>query len=323
MSKAKKISIIIAGIMVGLGLLVMLCAAVVINFDFSRLSTVKTERVSYSIEEDFDSIHIDCMESDIRFVKSDSDECIIECVQDENVSHQAEVKDGTLNISRIDERESWEYFVIMFHFEETGVTVHLPEDEYEKLWVKTLSGDVTVPEYFTFSDAEIHCTSGDVVFLAEVSGNITAESVSGDIALMNPDAENISVKSTSGDAEVSSVKAKDKLIIETVSGDIDVIDAEAGNISASCSSGDAEFSDVVADGKFSAESVSGDVELNRCDAGSFWIKSTSGDVSGVLLSEKMFSVHTTSGNVNVPDDSGTEKCEITTTSGDVKIRIDK
>ncbi len=323
MSNGKKTAIIIACVMTGVGVLILLAAVIGINFDFTRLSTVKTERVSYTIEEDFDSIHIDCMESDVRFIKSDSGECIVECIQEENISHKAEVMDGTLNITRIDEREGHEYFVIMFNFEETGVTVHLPEDEYEKLWVKTLSGDVTVPEGLTFTEAEVYCTSGDVVFHADASGNVTAESVSGDIALMNPNAENISVKSTSGDVEVSLVKAKEKLNIETVSGDIDVTRTEAGNISAGCSSGDMEFSDVTSSGEFSAKSVSGDIELNRCDGESLYLKSTSGDISGTLLSEKMFSVHTTSGYVNVPDDGGSEKCEITTTSGDIKIRIDK
>lgn len=323
MSNGKKIAIIIACVMTGVGILILLAAVIGINFDFTRLNTVKTERVSYTIEEDFDRIHIDCMESDVKFVKSDSDECIVECVQEEHVSHEAEVKDGTLNITRIDEREGHEYFVIMFNFEETGVTVHLPEDEYEKLWVKTLSGDVEVTDGFTFTDAEVYCTSGDALFNADASGNVTVESVSGDVRMMNPDAANISVKSTSGDVEITSVKAKEKLNIETVSGDIDLIKAETGILSAGCSSGDIEFSGVIASGEFSARSVSGDIEMNRCDGENLYLKSTSGDISGTLLSEKMFSVHTTSGHVNVPDDGGSGKCEISTTSGNVNMRIDK
>lgn len=322
MNNAKKTAVITACIMTGLGVLIFISVMIGINFDFTKLSTVKTERITYTIEEDFDSIHIDCMESDVKFVKSDSDECVVECVQEEHVSHEAAVKDGTLNISRIDEREGHKYFMIMFNFEKTGITVHLPEDEYEKLWVKTLSGDVAVPEGFTFTDAEVYCTSGDIVFLADVHANLTAESVSGDFRMMNPDAENISVKSTSGDVEISSVKAKDKLNIETVSGDMDLTNAETGILSASSTSGDMDFSDVIAESDFHAQTTSGDIEVNKCDGSYLYLKSTSGDVSGTLLSDKMFSVHTTSGNVNVPDDRGSEKCEIITTSGNVKIRID-
>lgn len=322
MSNGKKIAIIIACVMTGVGILILLAAVIGINFDFTRLNTVKTERVSYTIEEDFDSIHVDCMESDVKFVKSDSDECIVECVQEEHVSHEAEVKDGTLNITRIDEREGHEYFMIMFNFEETGVTVHLPEDEYEKLWIKTLSGDIAIPEGFSFSDAEVSTESGDIMCQAKASGSITVKSKSGDAVVMNSSAEDILAKSLSGDVMINSADAVNKLTAEALSGDVEVCDANADNLSASSTSGDIELLRVSAV-EFNAVTTSGDIEFSRCDADDIRMKSTSGDISGTLLSEKMFSVHTTSGHVNVPDDGGSGKCEISTTSGNVNMRIDK
>lgn len=322
MSNGKKIAIIIACVMTGVGILILLAAVIGINFDFTRLNTVKTERVSYTIEEDFDSIEINCADSDVRFVKSTDGKCRVECIQEENIIHTAEVMNGVLTISQGDERNTRDHFIIIFDFAETGVTVYLPEEEYESLYVKTLSGDIAISEGFSFSDAEVSTESGDVMCLAKANGKLTIESKSGDAELMNSSAEEILVKSLSGDVMIYSANADSKLTAEALSGDVEVRDANADNLSASSTSGDIELLRVSAV-EFNAVTTSGDIEFSRCDADDIRMKSTSGDITGSLLSEKMFSVHTTSGHVNVPDDGGSGKCEISTTSGNVNMRIDK
>ena len=65
----------------------------------------------------------------------------------------------------------------------------------------------------------------------------------------------------------------------------------------------------------------GDVELNACDAGGLSLKTTTGDVTGTLLSEKVFITDTSTGDVSVPKTTSGGKCEISTTTGDIRIDI--
>ena len=77
----------------------------------------------------------------------------------------------------------------------------------------------------------------------------------------------------------------------------------------------------VAKESFFIKRTTGDVTLEKCDADEIDIKTDTGDVTGTLLSEKTFVVSTDTGNINVPDGTAEGKCEITTTTGDVKIKV--
>lgn len=321
MSKTKKISIIIACIMIGIGLIISICTYAAVRFDFSKLSTVQMVRNTYTIDESFSSINIDCAEGSVRFVPSDSGICEVICAEEERITHSVEVIDDTLTVIRTDNREWHELIGIYWYEEGVELTVSLPQSSYEKLYVKSLSGNISVPNGFNFSDIQLYSTSGNISSMAETAGNIRAESVSGDVMLVNADSANLYAKTSSGDVMIASSVTEGEITATTVSGDIAVAESTAEKISASCTSGDVDLMNAVTSGEFNVKTVSGDIELNRCDGGSLDMKTTSGDVEGTLRTGKLFLVHSTSGDVRVPDDMGTEKCEITTTSGDVKIKI--
>ena len=89
-------------------------------------------------------------------------------------------------------------------------------------------------------------------------------------------------------------------------------------------SGDISLKETVIDADIFIKSTSGEVSLESCDGSEITIKTISGDVEGSLRSVKNFITHTTSGDVYVPDsDSSASTCEITTTSGDIHITVDK
>ncbi len=71
-----------------------------------------------------------------------------------------------------------------------------------------------------------------------------------------------------------------------------------------------------------AACTSGDVALKACDGEDISISCTSGDVTAELLSGKEFSCRATSGNVDVPESvRGGGRCSISTTSGDIEVRV--
>ena len=87
------------------------------------------------------------------------------------------------------------------------------------------------------------------------------------------------------------------------------------------STGKANFKNVVVNGTLAVERDTGDVGFELCDAGEIRVKTTTGDVTGSLRTGKTFVTKTSTGDVHVPESAAGGRCEISTTTGDIVIRI--
>ncbi|MCH5297384.1 MAG: DUF4097 family beta strand repeat protein [Ruminococcus sp.] len=322
MNKSKKISIIIAIILFVIGVIISACGLCSINFDFSTLNTMNTVTKTYTVDESFRNIHIEGAECDVRLMASNDDKCRVICNESDKISHSVSTQNETLTIKRIDNRKWYEHIGIFF-WDNIEIDVYLPEIEYKELYIKSMSGNIEIPENFTFSKADVDSTSGDVSFLSNVKKEASIKTVSGDIYVGKSSAKKIDIHSTSGDLTISSINFSDEIKVKSVSGDIKLSNIECQNIISNTTSGNHTFSSVNAKNNIRIESVSGDVDLYQCDSETMNIKTTSGDVTGTLLTDKIFDIKTTSGNINVPQSDIGGKCEIRTTSGDVKLAINK
>ena len=63
----------------------------------------------------------------------------------------------------------------------------------------------------------------------------------------------------------------------------------------------------------------GDIKLDKSDAAEIFIKTSTGNVTGTLLTEKVFITQTSTGNIKVPKSIKGGRCEITTSTGNIKI----
>ena len=74
-------------------------------------------------------------------------------------------------------------------------------------------------------------------------------------------------------------------------------------------------------GRLTLRSVSGDLVIPEAfPFAETELLSTSGDIEGSFLSEKYFTVHTTSGEIQVSDSpSAAQECAVMNTSGDIRI----
>lgn len=319
MRKAKKIALIIALACVAAGTAISLGALTAIGFDVSRLNTMKFENNTYQVEESFSNIRIEGAECDVRLLPSRSGACTVVCSEAKNIYHTVAVDSDTLKITRTDNRKWFECMGI--YWGEMSVTVYLPERVYGDLFIRSVSGDITVPDDFTFSRAEVHSTSGEIDYAAATDHRLTLKTTSGDLTVSGLTAGALDMCSTSGEVTIRSAEIRGDLAVETVSGEIELERVNVQTMSARSTSGEVELTGVIAAGRLEIETVSGEIGLEHSDAETLWIKSTSGDVSGSLLSEKRFTTHTTSGTVNVPNtpspNAGT--CEITTTSGNIRL----
>ena len=162
------------------------------------------------------------------------------------------------------------------------ITVYLPKKEYTSLNVKDSTGDVKVSD-FVFESIDIFTSTGDIY-----AENITADSMS------------LSV--STGDIKIGSSLCNNNITIKS-------------------STGDVRLTDVIAKEKLSVKLSTGDIAFSRCDATEIYVKTSTGDIKGDFLSEKIFVAKSSTGSVRVPQTSTGGKCELATSTGDIKIEL--
>ncbi len=318
MTTAKKIAVALAVCAILIGLLLSFIAIFSMNVDLDDLNTINFEQKTYDIRDNFTKISISGAECDVKLLPTEKDHTTIQCSESDKIYHNVKVEDDTLSLTRVDSREWFEHFGI--YWAEMEIVIYLPESEYEEFYVKTLSGDIKIPDNFIFGEAKIISTSGDIEFSAKTHKDLKLHSVSGDIHISKLSAENIEAQATSGDITLIKVETDKDLTLKTVSGEIEGENITCKNLTSNSTSGGVEFEELISDEKIKITTVSGEIGLENCDGAELKLKSTSGNIHGKLLSGKDFYTNTTSGTVNVPRSSG-GRCDISTTSGNIYIKI--
>ncbi len=65
----------------------------------------------------------------------------------------------------------------------------------------------------------------------------------------------------------------------------------------------------------------GDIRLEAIEAGGLDLTTDTGDITGTLLSDKVFLTETSTGRISVPKTTTGGKCELKTSTGDIKIDV--
>ena len=321
MNRTKKILLVVAISCIFVGLLLCFGGFAAMGFELAGLNSLTFESHTYTVEAPFAGLFIDVAEGDVHLFPSEDGSCKVVCRESVQIDHTVRVADGTLTVERVDHRKWYEH-IIGIRWGRMAVDVYLPESAYASLSATTLSGDVEIPANFSFVDAKVQSTSGDVRFLASVENELSVKTVSGNLSVRDVAPKSLYAQSTSGDMTIASVRVEGELKLKAVSGDIRFSQVDCGSLEAETTSGEVDASALRASGELRIKTVSGDVDLRGCDGDALWIKTTSGDVSGRLLTEKRFVTNTTSGRVRVPNSASGGSCEVTTVSGDIAFSIE-
>ena len=325
MKKSKKITLIIAAVCFVVGLAIIGCYYATHGFRFtgtfgSDNGEIKTETVTKAFSE----IEFDGTSGDLCVYESDDQECTVSYPDSERHAFIVEVVDGKLRVTDKDDRN---WFEKLFLYNGSSlVSIKLPKGEYKRISVASMSSDINVSGG-TFDDVDIDVKSGDIEINTAVNKNIIIDSISGDIRIggsnnsVKTSPDKLTIRSTSGDILIDRVEGDTDISVTTHSGDLFLASSECGTLDISLTSGDVDFFDFNVKGALSISGRSGDVDFSNSDAGSIDISLTNGDVTGTLLSEKIFSCKTTSGDISIPQTSGGGKCSIRLTSGDVDLKI--
>lgn len=320
MSKNTKIWLVVAASLIIIGGAIFGGVMTMLKWDFTKLSTVKYETNNYEINEDYKNISVVTKTANIVLVPCEGSETSVVCHEQKNVKHLVTVKDDTLVIEVNDTRRWWEYIGITLGFPK--ITVYLPEAEYGVLRIKESTGDIEIPNDFKFESIDISASTGNVRCYADTSELIKIKLSTGDTKIEDVSAGAIDITADTGDVSINSAIVSGGIDIETDTGKIKLTGVTCKSLEAESDTGNISLSGVVADDSFSIEADTGDVRFEKSDASEIYVKTSTGDVKGSLLSEKIFIAETSTGKINVPKTTSGGRCEIKTSTGDIKLTVD-
>ncbi len=317
MKKSTKIFLIVSAALIVLGVALM-----GIGYSFGgNLNRSRLKPVHHSIRGEFTSIDIALSSADVIISPSGDDKAYAVCMEDGKTYYNLKVENGILKLSETD-RRNWFDNMGVFYGKRT-VNLYLPKAEYDDIKVLSASGDIACEKGdFTFKNAKLNSSSGEIKFGVKVLGDIKAATSSGDIEIKGSTPKSVGISTDSGEITLSGVVAGETVKADAKSGKIKLKDCKADNVNIKSNSGEIKMTDCNFSSVVNIKSTSGDIKLSYCDAAAFKLESNSGDVGGILLSNKIFNVKTNSGNVKLPDsvkDGG--ECEIKTKSGDIEFFI--
>ena len=311
MKKGTIIALIVAVAMIIAGGIILTLG---LSFAGEPENTVTVKEKIYVVNDPFDSIQVKTADCDVTIVKS-AGEFQMVGQETDKVSYSVLVEDGVLKIDVID-LQKWYDHIGIFR-ENVKITLRLPERQYESLRVQTDTGDITVPQGFTFAAAELFSDTGDITVAAAVTDRIISSTVTGDIHLQGSAPAMVNLETDTGDVDVVAV-SNGELHIKTDTGSMELETVKCKSLTCKSDTGDIELNRVIAEDYLQAFNDTGDVTLTDCDAGELNIETDTGDIYGVLLSAKIFWGDSDTGNMKVPDSTMGGRCRVQSSSGDIE-----
>lgn len=314
-----KLWLIIAIVLILIGCAVFAGTMTSLNWDFSKLSTVKYKTTNHRITGEYTNISIITNTADIAFVISETADTTVVCYEQENAKHTAVAADGTLFVT-LEDTSKW-YEHIGINFGVPTITLYLPQGEYGSLSIRTSTGDVNIPDVFSFASIDILESTGNITNRASASGAVKLRTRTGDIAIEGITADALELSVSTGKVTVSDTACDGDISVTVSTGKAMLSAVQCKNLITTGNTGDISLQNVIAAERFSIKRSTGDVKLDGCDAGEIDIETDTGHVSGSLLSPKVFITSTDTGDIHVPKTTQGGRCEITTDTGDIKITV--
>lgn len=318
MNKSVKLLLIIATLLILVGCIIFVIIIASSNWDFSKLNTNNYQTNTYEFDEEISDLSIKTDTAKIVLLPSETEKCKVVCYEKTKIKHLTTLSNGVLTVEVVDSRKWYEYLDISFS--SPNITIYLPKTEFNSLKIKASTGDIEIPKDFKFENANISLSTGDCSFYATVSNETKITTSTGDvvigdailnsievsvstgkISLSNIQCKNVTSNGKTGDVILKNVITEEKICIERSTGDVKLENLNANEIVINTSTGN--------------------VKLENSDANEITINTSTGNVTGSLLTEKVFIIDTDTGKKDVPKTITGGRCEVTTSTGDIKFSI--
>ena len=320
MRKATKLWLIAATFFVILGAAMFAAIMTKNHWDFMQLNTTEFKTNTHLISESFNNINIESSTANIIFVPSKDSTCQVVCIESANERHLVNVENQTLSISVTNEKKWYDYVGIINTSPQ--LTIYLPETQYNQLSIVENTGDIKIPKDFYFESMNITTSTGDIDNKASAAKDIKLTVSSGDIIIDSISANTMNFSVSTGEIIGDSLTCEENLTITVGSGFTTLTNVTCDSLTTTGNTGNLSLKNVIAADKISIERSTGDVNFDKSDATELFIQTDTGHVKGSLLTDKIFSIDTSTGDIDVPKSLSGGACEVKTSTGDVKITID-
>lgn len=322
MKKSVKVALIVAAVLIVAGIAIGVVPAVILkgdwnglNFnnqfvektaDFSGVRYIETETASY----------------DVKFEASPDNELHVRWVDGKSFCFKVEQTGRSLKIEYVQNKTRWFESITLSIGVNTDVVVQVPTGKTE-IAASTKSGSVALDDLTLAGELTVASSSGRIkINNVSLPGSLSTSSQSGDVELSGVSGENVNASTNSGRISLNGVDAKAGIKVDSSSGRTEITDSSCVSVDAESSSGEIELKRVSVSGGVALESTSGRIVMDALDCAELDIGTSSGEVKGTLVGSGWdFDTRTSSGSVRVPEDSGTKKARIETSSGGIRIEV--
>ena len=264
---------------------------------FNNSKVINTyEDKTYVIEQSFSSIDIDVKTINITF--NNSDECKVICSEKSNLTYDVVVDNNTLKIKVIDERK-W-YEKISINFSKANMNLYLPISNFVSLDIKSETGNIIIPNSFTFENVKISGTTGNVNFNANVTKQIAISQTTGNININNASTAIIKATTTTGNISLTNINSSKDITLNATTGKITLSNVSCYDLLSNGTTGSIILNNVIASNDIHLERSTGNIILNDVDAITLKLIASTGNITGTILSNKVFQASSSTGIIKVP-----------------------
>ncbi len=312
--------LIIAALLVASGT-ALFCIVMSRNaWNFDEITTTDFVSNRYDLDEIPENIDINTDTADLIFKRSDDDKVHVICYEDEKVKHEVSISGGVLYIKAVDQRALYEHVSVVFDTPE--VTVMLPEGKYRHLQITESTGNIVLPEYFSFKSVNIEASTGNVTCNSSASEELNIKLSTGHITLQDVSAESVRLETSTGWMDVKDLTCSGELFVKLSTGKSTLSNVTCDSFVSTGSTGRTIMDNVIVEKKMSVTRSTGDIEFSRCDAAEVHIVTDTGDVKGSFMTDKRVTATSDTGRIKVPDSSNGGICEVRTDTGNITINIE-
>ena len=311
---------------------------------------------TYEINGEFDELDLELEEADFNLYLSTDGTNKALCLEKENISFNVEVVNNTLKI-----KENNKKVIEFINISNPEISLFLTKNTFNKLNLNYDTGDIDIPDAFTFNNVIIKGHTGDINFMGKVNDNLDIELSTGNISvyktilfntklvcstgninvnetLING---NLTTKVSTGKTEiidtningVLSMKASTgKTIIEgceiggnvnvtASTGDFTITNSKSNSLTLKLTTGDAKLINYIAANDVKIETTTGKVSFQMIDGKNFDILTDTGDIEGDILTEKVFDVKSDTGSQRYPSTYSGGIFKVRTDTGEIDISL--
>lgn len=282
--------------------------SIVLAFAIKNNAFAQKERIdkTYEIDGEFQNISVIINVDDFELKLSTDGKNKLVCQEYDKMPHETSVSDNCLNVLGKDERKWYEkIFVFEWNFKPIKSILYLNKDTFNNIVVDASTGNFVIGNEFTFENADLKLSTGNLEFNAKLTNDLKAKVSTGSVYFKNVDCKNVELKSSTGLISVENMNCE--------------------KFKSEGSTGSIKLTNVIAENEMEVVASTGDIYLKEVDSKKIYAKVSTGNIRGVILTPKIFTTTVKTGHANVPSNPSADlangECILYASTGNIDVSI--